>query len=1855
MRSIIAKLAAVVVAAAAMCFGARAETEEIDGITWTYEVNNGEATITGIKPEDYNDRYDVAVPSSVGDGITVTAVGDSVGQFNSYIKSLPIPDSVKSIGNYSFYYCYNMEALAIGKGLQSFGYRALYSSSSLTTLTVDAANTAFSADGNVLYNKAKTKIALLPESFTSFEIPASVTELDDDLRLRFRNFVSLTVDEASATFSAEDNFLYDKAKTILYVAPNSFSGTYNAPSTLKEIKSSVFSSCDGLTGVVLPAGFETIGESAFNGCRSLASAELGGTKDIQRYAFQYCNSLEAIVIPNTTTNIGGMAFFECSSLIDVTIGSGVAKIGDTGHLEWNELDEGYFMTDAEPAFGGCSSLMDFKVASGNETYQEIGGCIFLRNTPNDAKTLAVYPAGRADLYFQEDDDVTFYSVTKIDDGACAFCYNFTELYITNSVREIGVQSFVNDSALSKLVIPAGPTNICYGAFQMNLELMDVEIAGTVKRIGEQAFVHDYMPGDIWDNPRLGRLLLHEGIEEIVESAFEFCPYLGKIVIPDSVTTLGESAFAYEQSCPEIVIGSGVETIPEVAFSGCGDCLRITIGENVTSIGDYAFEGCENLKELVIPEGVTSVGENAFYGCYSLKSLTLPDSLVTIGSGAFYECNELRKLVVPPNVTSIGEGAFASAYSLERIYLPASLKPETDEETNAFLASVFTDCSFEEMEPEDLANILTWYSGSLEGVTVTFVNENGETPSVEVLDFIDHLPVPFASGFAFAGWWTASDDSGEQVTEEFRFTEDTTLYAHWASTTLTFGGDAPWVAVYDYNYGEQVLKSGEIFAGETSTASQTVTGPCVVSFVYMRQGYDDEDFLRVYVDNALAAEYGSYADWEEEALEIVEAGTHTVTWSFEKTGRLEDAQVRLADVTVEAAVPHTVTFNTQGGTMSEATTRTVLKSVGKLPRARKDGAVFAGWWTTADESGVRIADCYEIEGDATFYAHWIDSGFTSGGDKDWLLDVDGSFKSERLVYGEQIYAEVRFTGPCRVSFDWKSGTSYWSNNAFEFFIDDERQDGLQMSSGGSSNWYSETYDVEGEGEHVFRWVFDYDDEYSGSSAPNCVWLKNVSVGQVSSITFDENYEGGDVSNERCSGTLGELPLPTRNYFLFLGWFTQAEGGEQVTSSTPVTGEATYYAHWKAAPYIFENEWVEDVDGSFRTMVSKSYTTYSASKEVQGPCTVSFKWKAATAYGDQSVYISDRTDGTSNYLLSTNTPAEGWNEQELTISDGSSHTIEFRLYTGIFSNSSHYIAIKDFTVMPLASYTVTFNENYVGGSATTRKIVQTNPVIGEPPSISRSGYAVDGWWTAPTGGERISAATVVSADTTFYAHWVECPFAFAGKPWVKGPDGEWRTAKMDSYASDYGATMTVEGPCVVTFDWKKDVGYSGRYMQLELDGSYNCWCDSTDWETKTVKFAESGSHTVYWRAYVNNLNSETTENNCFMVRNIAVAELVPCVVTFNANYTGGENTTSNYVAGDALGELPVLAREGYMFVGWFTAATGGDMVTAATPVMATMTVYAQWKKVVEVPIATFDSTDGDADWFVETDGSWCSGDIDHNQSTWVQVTVTGPCDVSFKWNTSSESSYDFLTLYVDGVQNDRISGTSSDWIEKSVAITASGSHVLKWTYSKDSSASSGDDCGWVKDLVVLQPAPDETEAPPVAIDDTKMETPVIDEETGVRTIAAKDDVTLTQADVESVTIASPTDPSADITAAYTKTLDPVNNQIVVTLATPAIEEVAEEENKDPEDATGLLEDISTMTEEEKVEKIAEMPTPDTSKNEDVGALPVKMYPGLYYQAAWGSDLNSLTSGEKFRADGTKTHIGVIKQTGSSGFYRISVSEK
>ena len=116
-------------------------------------------------------------------------------------------------------------------------------------------------------------------------------------------------------------------------------------------------------------------------------------------------------------------------------------------------------------------------------------------------------------------------------------------------------------------------------------------------------------------------------------------------------------------------------------------------------------------------------------------------------------------------------------------------------------------------------------------------------------------------------------------------------------------------------------------------------------------------------------------------------------------------------------------------------------------------------------------------------------------------------------------------------------------------------------------------------------------------------------------------------------------------------------------------------------------------------------------------------------------------------------------------------------------------------------------------------------------------------------------------------------------------------------------------------------------------------------------------------------------------------------------------------------------------------------------------------------------GDSNWFPQSvtthDGidAAQSGPMTDNQSNSIETTVVGPGNLTFWWMVSSESNWDYLRFYIDGLEQTgslaKISGTV-DWTQKTVAIPV-GSHTVKWAYTKDTSVSSGADAGWVDEVV------------------------------------------------------------------------------------------------------------------------------------------------------------------------------------------------
>ena len=147
-------------------------------------------------------------------------------------------------------------------------------------------------------------------------------------------------------------------------------------------------------------------------------------------------------------------------------------------------------------------------------------------------------------------------------------------------------------------------------------------------------------------------------------------------------------------------------------------------------------------------------------------------------------------------------------------------------------------------------------------------------------------------------------------------------------------------------------------------------------------------------------------------------------------------------------------------------------------------------------------------------------------------------------------------------------------------------------------------------------------------------------------------------------------------------------------------------------------------------------------------------------------------------------------------------------------------------------------------------------------------------------------------------------------------------------------------------------------------------------------------------------------------------------------------------------------------------------------------------------------GNLPWTVATDQFYTgtrsakSGAIAHSQTSTLNLglQVSASSTMSFYYKVSSEANYDFLTFYIDGVQQARWSGEVA-WTLASYTLAA-GAHTCAWTYSKDGSVVSGSDCAWIDEIVM--PALGVTPVPDIAITPASLSATLAPGATGTGTL-------------------------------------------------------------------------------------------------------------------------------------------------------------
>lgn len=154
----------------AFCAAGRAwaYTATVNGITWTYTVSNGKASLGGGSSSSRavltSTKDAITIPSTLG-GYPVKSIGACAFRECYYLTSVTIPDSVTSIGPGAFEYCSRLTSVTIPASVTSIGERAFANCSGLTSITIG--NSVTRIDAYAFYRCSGLTSMTIPDSVTS--------------------------------------------------------------------------------------------------------------------------------------------------------------------------------------------------------------------------------------------------------------------------------------------------------------------------------------------------------------------------------------------------------------------------------------------------------------------------------------------------------------------------------------------------------------------------------------------------------------------------------------------------------------------------------------------------------------------------------------------------------------------------------------------------------------------------------------------------------------------------------------------------------------------------------------------------------------------------------------------------------------------------------------------------------------------------------------------------------------------------------------------------------------------------------------------------------------------------------------------------------------------------------------------------------------------------------------------------------------------------------------------------------------------------------------------------------------------------------------------------------------------------------------------------------------------------------------------------------------------------------------------------------------------------------------------------------------------------------------------------------
>lgn len=427
----------------------------------------------------------------------------------------------KVIRDYAFYYCRNIDYVALSEDVTHIGNHAFEGCSKLIHMPWSP---------NLLYI-GYGAFKNCKELFY-VDVPNSLQFIGDaafaNTKIGLVNIERPSHWNETPNFTANEGFLIDvKRKKLIAAFVRYFYVDYN------EID------CEHTDDeIVLPDGLTHIGDEAFY------------------TSLRYCSEVR---LPDSITHIGCKAFSECQKISKIVFPANLIHIG-------------------ERACAFCDNLTSI-VLPDNMKYLGDGAFMFCRNLSN----IEIRPSISSFWYIEENVPCHWLSsnwphcsnplptqLEYIGDSAFEYCAELHDIALPY-VKHIGEGVFSNSGI--KVECAYSPLSDFYKEYVFtNGCLIDSN--------GKKLIAYFPNKGD--DDVK--EITLPDNIECIGHDAFHSCSNIAKITIEKGLICISKDAFSYCRNLVSINLPEGITTIGENAFRGCSKLSSITLPTSITNIG-----------------------------------------------------------------------------------------------------------------------------------------------------------------------------------------------------------------------------------------------------------------------------------------------------------------------------------------------------------------------------------------------------------------------------------------------------------------------------------------------------------------------------------------------------------------------------------------------------------------------------------------------------------------------------------------------------------------------------------------------------------------------------------------------------------------------------------------------------------------------------------------------------------------------------------------------------------------------------------------------------------------------------------------------------------------------------------------------------------------------------------------------------------------------------------------------------------------------------------------------------------------------------------------------------------------------